>query len=253
MRDTVLIEEMTWPEVRDAIAGGKRRVIVMLGAMEQHGPHMPIGVDTYLGYATGARLARRLGDALVAPVVSLGYSRGHLPMAGTVSIEEPVLEAIIADVCRSLGQHGFKEIILLCSHGGNYHALQHALPGLRRELAGVRVSAITDFDEWLENTKQFAAREGLDMARLGVHAAQGETSMMLAHRPDLVQMDKACEGFLGDASIRWRSKVPPPMDEMSPTGILGDARNASAALGEKIFADRIERIARMIEAGELAG
>jgi len=69
MRDTVLIEEMTWPAVRDAIAGGKRRVIVMLGAMEQHGPHLPIGVDTYLGYATGERLARRLGDALVAPVV----------------------------------------------------------------------------------------------------------------------------------------------------------------------------------------
>ena len=253
MRDTVLIEEMTWPEVRDAIAGGRRRVIVMLGAMEQHGPHMPIGVDTYLGYATGARLARRLGDALVAPVVSLGYSAGHLPMAGTVSIEEPVLEATILDVCRSLARHGFREIILLCSHGGNYRALRNVLLKLRAEHADIRISAITDFDEWLENTKQFAAREGLDMARLGVHAAQGETSMMLAHRPDLVQMDKACEGFIGDASIRWRSKVPPPMDTMSPTGILGDARNSSAALGEKMFAERIERIAKMIEAGELAG
>ena len=51
MRDTVLIEEMTWPEVRDAIASGKRRVIAMLAAMEQHGAHMPIGTDTYLGYA----------------------------------------------------------------------------------------------------------------------------------------------------------------------------------------------------------
>ncbi|HXX39555.1 MAG TPA: creatininase family protein [bacterium] len=252
MRDTVLIEEMTWPEVRDAIAGGKRRVIVMLAAMEQHGPHLPIGVDTYLGYATGTRLARRLGDALVAPVVSLGYSAGHLPMAGTVSIEEPVLEATILDVCRSLARHGFEEIIVLCSHGGNYHALQHVLPQLRKELAAVRISAITDFDEWLESTKRFAAQEGLDMARLGVHAGQGETSMMLAHRPDLVQMDKACEGFTGDASIRWRSKVPPPMDEMSPTGILGDARGSTGALGERIFADRIERVAKMIERGELA-
>jgi len=253
MRDTVLIEEMTWPEVRDAIAGGKRRVIVMLAAMEQHGPHLPIGVDTFLGYATGTRLARRLGDALVAPVVTLGYSAGHLPMAGTVSIEEPVLEATILDVCRSLARHGFREIILLCSHGGNYHALAHTLPTLRRELAGVRISAVTDFDAWIAHTKQFAAREGLDVARLGVHAAQGETSMMLAHRPDLVQMDKACEGFMGDASIRWRSKVPPPMDEMSPTGILGDARGSTADLGEKLFAERIERLASMIEAGALAG
>jgi creatinine amidohydrolase len=253
MKDTVLIEEMTWPEVTDAIASGKRRVIVMLGAMEQHGPHLPIGTDTYLGYATGERLARRLGDALVAPVVSLGYSVGHLPMAGTVSIEESTLETIIVDVCRSLARHGFREIILLCSHGGNYRAIRNVLARLREEHRDIRISTITDFDEWLESTRKFAAREGLDMARLGVHAAQGETSLMLAYRPELVQMAKACEGFVGDASIRWRSKVPPPMDTMSPTGILGDARGSTAELGEKMFNERIERVARMIEEGVLAG
>ncbi len=252
MRDTVLIEEMTWPEVRAAIDGGKRRVIVMLGAMEQHGPHLPIGTDTYLGYATGERLARRLGDALLAPVVSLGYSVGHLPMAGTVTIEETTLETIIVDVCRSLAHHGFREIILLCSHGGNYRAIRSVLSRIREEHWEIRISTITEFDEWLEHTKKFAAREGLDMARLGVHAAQGETSLMLAHRPDLVQMDKACEGFVGDASIRWRSKVPPPMDTMSPTGILGDARGATVELGEKMFQERIERVARMIEEGVLS-
>jgi creatinine amidohydrolase len=251
MRETVLIEEMTWPEVRDAIAAGKRRVIVMLAAMEQHGPHLPIGTDTYLGYATGVRLARRLGDALVAPVITIGYSAGHLPMAGTLSIEESTLEAVIEDVCRSLARHGFHEIVLLCSHGGNYRALRNVLPRLRDRHAGIRVSAVADFDEWLEHTRAFAAREGLEMARLGVHAAQGETSLMLADRPDLVQMDKACEGFMGDASIRWRSKVPPPMDTMSPTGILGDARGSTAALGEKMFAERVERLASMIETGAL--
>ena len=252
MRDTVLIEEMTWPEIKAAIQSGKRRVIVMLGAMEQHGPHLPIGTDTYLGYAMGERLARRLGDALLAPVVSLGYSAGHLPMAGTVSIEEATLEAVIVDVCRSLARHGFREIIFLCSHGGNYRAVRGVLARLREEHREIRISTITDFDEWLEHAKQFAAREGLDMARMGVHAAQGETSLMLAHRPDLVQMDKACEGFMGDASIRWRSKVPPPMDTMSPTGILGDARGSTTELGEKMFAARIERVARMIEEGALA-
>lgn len=252
MPRTVLIEEMTWVEVRDAIAGGMRRVIVMLGAMEQHGPHMAIGTDTYLGYATGERLARRLGDALVAPVVSLGYSVGHLPMAGTVSIEEATLEAVIVDVCRSLVRHGFAEIILLCSHGGNYHALSNVLPRLRAEHARTRISALTDFDEWLVAAREFAAREGLEMARLGVHAGQGETSMMLAHRPDLVHMERAVEGFTGDASIRWKAKVPPPMDAMSPTGILGDARGSTDSIGEKMFADRIERLARAIEGGELA-
>jgi creatinine amidohydrolase len=252
MRDTVLIEEMTWPEVRSAIDSGKRRVIVMLAAMEQHGPHLPIGTDTYLGYATGERLARRLGDALVAPVVTIGYSVGHLPMAGTISIAESTLEAVIGDVCRSLAHHGFREIILLCSHGGNYRAIRTILSRLREEHGDIRISTLTDFDEWLEQMTKFAAREGLDMARLGVHAAQGETSLMLAYRPELVQMEKACEGFIGDASIRWRSKVPPPMDTMSPTGILGDARGSTAALGEKMFQERIERLAQMIEEGVLA-
>lgn len=251
-RDTVLIEEMTWMEVREAIAAGKRRVIVMLGAMEQHGPHLPIGTDTYLGYAVGERLTHRLGDALLAPVVSLGYSVGHLPMAGTVSIEESTLEAVIADVCRSLARHGFREIILLCSHGGNYHALANVLPRLRADHRGLRISAITDFDEWVEATRRFAQREGLNMTQIGVHAGQGETSLMLAHRPDLVQMDKAVEGFTGDASIRWRSKVPPPMDTMSPTGILGDARGSTAALGEKMLVERVDRLAKLIEDGLLA-
>jgi creatinine amidohydrolase len=253
MRDTVLIEEMTWVEVKEAVASGKRRVIVMLGAMEQHGPHMAIGTDTYLGYAIGERLARRLGDALVAPVVSLGYSVGHLPMAGTVSIEESTLELVILDVCRSLARHGFGEIILLCSHGGNYRALRNVLARLRAEHAPLRISAITDFDEWLEQTRRFAAAEGLDMTRLGVHAGQGETSLMLAHRPDLVDMTKACEGFTGDASIRWKSKVPPPMETMSPTGILGDARGATAELGERMLTLRVERLAEMIRTGVLSG
>jgi len=100
----------------------------------------------------------------------------------------------------------------------------------------------------------------LDPPRLNAHggalalrpADLDDHALMLAARPELVQMDKACEGFLGDASIRWRSKVPPPMDTMSPTGILGDARGSTRELGEKMFQERIEHLARMVESGALA-
>jgi creatinine amidohydrolase/Fe(II)-dependent formamide hydrolase-like protein len=77
--------------------------------------------------------------------------------------------------------------------------------------------------------------------------------MMLACHPDLVMMERACEGFMGDASIRWKAAVPPPMDEMSPTGILGDARGATAEIGERLFAFEIERWVEAIRSGELAG
>ncbi len=86
MPEEVLIERMTWTDVRDAMAAGKRTVIVPVAAMEQHGPHMAIGTDTYLGYEISVRLAKALGDGLVAPAIGIGYSVGHLPMPGTVSI-----------------------------------------------------------------------------------------------------------------------------------------------------------------------
>jgi creatinine amidohydrolase len=252
MGGTMLIEEMTWPEVRDAIVSGKKRVIVMLAAMEQHGPHLPIGTDTYLGYALAERLARRLGDALVAPVVTLGYSETFLPMAGTVSLEVSTLHAVVADVCRSLARHGFQEIILLPSHGGNYPILRDVLPRIREELSHVRILGKTDFD--VEGAKQFAVREGVELARLGAHAGQAETSQMLACRADLVHMDKACEGFTGDLSPYmpefYRSGFIPPMDGISPNGILGDPRESTRDLGEKMLQHVTERLAGMIEVGD---
>lgn len=184
MRDTVLIEEMVWLEARDAIAAGTRRGILVPAAMEQRGPHLPTGADTDLGHAIDLRLAQRLGDALVAPVIALGYSVGHLPVPGTVSVEEPTFETVVGDACRSLAHHHIRAIVLLRSHGGTDHAPQPVLPALREELCGIRLSTAPDVDEWLEHAKAFAARGGLDMARPGVHAGQGETSLMLADRPD---------------------------------------------------------------------
>jgi creatinine amidohydrolase len=168
-------------------------------------------------------------------------------MPGTVTLEEKTLESVIMDVCNSLARHGFRQIILLHSHGGNYRAVRNVLSDLREKHKSTNIFALTDFEEWLEDTRKFVAEEGLDMARLGVHSGQGETSLMLNSRPDLVEMDKACEGFMGDASIRWRSKVPPPMDKMSPTGILGDARGATAELGQKMHKRQIENLAKMIK------
>jgi creatinine amidohydrolase len=171
-------------------------------------------------------------------------------MPGTVSIEQETLETVIVDVCNSLARHGFRQIIILPSHGGNYRAVRNVLPRLREKHPSIDILGLTDFEEWLEDTKKFAVEEGLDMARLGVHSGQGETSLMLAHRPDLVQMDKAVEGFLGDASVRWRSKVPPPMDTMSPTGVLGDARGATAELGRKMLNRRVEYLAHIIQSSD---
>ncbi|MBI4280324.1 MAG: creatininase family protein [Armatimonadetes bacterium] len=245
----ILIERMTWEEIKHAIATGKRRVVVMIGAMEQHGPHLPIGTDTMLGYAIGERLARALGDALVAPVIPVGYSIGHINFPGTISIPEDLLQALIREWCRCLAHHGFTEIILAPSHGGNYRALREVVPSLQEELKGrARIVAFTDIEPWIAFYRDFSIAQGKDPARVGVHAAQGETSMMLAADPELVHMERAVEGFLGDASARWRNKVPDPMETVSPTGILGDARGSTAEFGEAMLRVKIEKMRR--ECGE---
>jgi creatinine amidohydrolase len=249
--ERVFIEDMTWPEVRDAITLGVVRVIVVVAAMEQHGPHLAESTDTHLGYAIAGRLARRLGGTLVAPAVTLGFSEMNMTLAGTVSLRASTLEAVLHDVCESLSRHGFREIVLLNAHGGNYPVLRDVLPRLRSAHPTLRIIATLRMDA--ERAKGFALREGLDIARLGAHAGQTETSMMLAYRPDLVQMDKACEGYIGDLSAMFAdfmtTKKFPPIDELSPTGILGDAHGSTRELGERILADRVDYLAAMIETG----
>lgn len=249
--DKIWIERMNWQDIKEAMASGARRVLLVVGAMEQHGPHMPIGTDTFLGHALAERVAHKLGDTLIAPVINLGYSVGHMPMPGTVTLSEETLGRVIVESCESLAHHGFEEIAIVISHGGNYRAVKDVLPSLQEKLAPTKVLASTDIESWLKQSKSVWQKYDLDPVRMGVHAGQGETSMMLAHMPGLVKMDRAVEGFTGDASIRWRSRVPPPMDTMSPTGILGDAREATAELGEILLEEKAEALAAQIRQGKL--
>jgi len=168
-----------------------------------------------------------------------------------VSLSVPTFNAVVADVCRSLARHGFREIFLCCSHGGNYPVLRNLVARIREEHPTLRIRAKTDWDT--EGTKQFVARESVNTARMGLHAGLSETSRMLACRPDLVQMDKARERFMGDLSPYLpefnRSGYFPPFDTISPTGILGDARESTRELGEKQLDHEIERFVVMMEAG----
>src|ERR671939_269900 len=95
--EEVLIEHMTWPEIEDAIKRGKRTAIVVAASSEQHGPHLPEATDALLGEELGARLAHRLGDALVAPVIRPGCSEHHMGFPGTISISADTLMTLLDD------------------------------------------------------------------------------------------------------------------------------------------------------------
>ncbi len=133
MTDKVLIEEMTWPEIKEAMESGKTTAILACGACEQHGPHLPTGTDTYLGTAIAERAARIAGNALVVPTLRPGLSEHHMHFPGSFTLRLGTFVALLEDSCESLARQGFERIVIFTSHGGNADVLR-AYPPLARQV-----------------------------------------------------------------------------------------------------------------------
>ncbi len=238
MRDTVLLEEMSWPDVQRAIESGVRSVVIMTASIEQHGPHLPTMTDTAIGYAVGERVARRLGKTLVAPVIRPGCSDHHLAFPGSLSIPTEVFIETVMAYVRSLAPHGFNTFILLSSHGGNFTALATAAQRLRDEFTpkGVRIidlggpEGLTDV---MKTMVEAAASLGAPQDVDAIHAEVTETSVMMLRHPALVHGDRLAQGYLGrlDRQELFRKGL----RAFTPNGILGDARGASPQIGEAVL------------------
>lgn len=242
----LLLDEMTWPEVAGALEDGWTTVVVAVGAIEQHGPHLPLQVDAARGDRLAVEVAARLGKALVAPTIRVGCSEHHMGFPGTISLRRTTLEAICLDYCVSLARHGFETVCLVPSHGGNFEPLKDMLDDLNRAVApGCRVRAYTDLTGflaiWQDSVRGAAA--GLE-DRVGGHADIAESSEMLAIRPDLVRQELAEEGFMGGFSEDLLDRIfRDGFRSVTRNGILGDARGMSAEIGERCIARAADTIA----------
>lgn len=241
MKDTVLLEEMSWPEVHAALEAGTRTMIIVTASIEQHGPHLPTMTDTAIGHAVGERLTRRLGNALMAPVIRPGCSDHHLAFPGSLSIPAEVfIETVIAYV-RSLVPHGFQTFVLLSSHGGNFMPLEVAAKRLREEFEakGVRIVAFAgpnDLRELMRVMVDTAAGLGAPQDVDVIHAEATETSIMMVRHPHLVATERAERGFLGRVDPQEVFRV--GLRAITPNGIFGDARPATREIGEALL-DRL--------------
>jgi creatinine amidohydrolase len=231
------LDRLTWPEVKSEIENGRDTVIVPFGSTEQHGRHMPLGTDAVLGDELGWGLADRL-DAFLAPTVRLGCSEHHLSFAGTISLSDETFMRIVADVVASLSRHGFRRIVLLPTHGGNFKPLAEAVAELK-PVDNVAVIAFTDLEGLVKAAFESSSSFGVNPAQSGAHSGEWETSLMLAFRPDQVKMDHAAEGFVGPLS-EIMEKVFDGIHNLNENGVLGDPRPATAAAGEQYFEDIIE-------------
>lgn len=245
MQNEILLEHMTWPQVKATIENGYTTAVVACGAVEQHGPHLPLFVDAEHGSKLSQEVAQRLGKALVAPTIRVGCSEHHMAFAGTLTLQTETFEAVCRDYCTSLARHGFKHICFIPSHGGNFGPLNNMLGRLGEAVGpGVKVLAFTDINGFIEIwTRIVEAEVGLG-SRVGGHADIAESSVMMALHPQLVRQGEAVAGYGGSLTPELMQRLfAEGIGAITPNGILGDARGMSERIGQRCIAELADMLA----------
>ena len=243
--------EVEWVKLKAhelrARANDNAVVIVPTAAVEQHGPHLPTWTDTCIGEAVAKRAATFAypkRPTLVTPVVWSGLSEHHMPFGGTLTLDYDTFHAVLRCLVQSLVRHGFKDVLISNSHGGNILAIQCAADRLAPE-TGATVVATTYVRECAD-----AIAAILEDQPHIMHAGEGETSMMMALAGHLVDTSELASlarprgrGALtaGRASYRWRSYT-----SASDIGITGNPARASAEKGERLLDAAAQGLADLI-------
>ncbi len=255
MEKTVLMEEMTWREIKQAVQDGRDTAILVAASVEQHGPHLPTATDTLIGYALAEGVAKKMGNALVAPVLRPALSRHHIDFPGTITLRMKTFVKVLEETCLSLHHHGFKRVVLFVSHGGNSDALNAFIPSIAKKVApDMRLLVVYPVEKNVKSLQEFLAKKGITRQKAGVHAGYSETSVMLFLRRDLVAMDKARPGLTDEDFYQpeniGRSKISSfihGVKSQSENGILGDPTGANPEVGREIFEQKVNDILEEIQ------
>ncbi|KAA9158437.1 mycofactocin biosynthesis peptidyl-dipeptidase MftE [Amycolatopsis acidicola] len=214
------LADLSWPEL------GRRILAVPLGAVEQHGPHLPYTVDTEVALALCERVAAQREDVVVAPPLPFGSSGEHAGFPGTLSIGQEATETVIVELVRSADSYA--GVILVCGHGGNVEPLRRAMKTLRYEGRNVRA--------W-----------GPGGPPDDTHAGRVETSVMLALRPSAVRLDRLEAGNTAPLPHLINQLREGGVRAVSPNGVLGDPVGASAEEGERILLDWVNGLRETVD------
>lgn len=244
--------DWSWPELdawRCAARAHELVAVLPLGATEQHGPHLPLAVDTTLAHAMLAAAAAQLGPdsrALLLPTLPVGFSPEHAAFAGTLSLSAETCLRVWGDVAASVAGAGLRRLVLFNTHGGHVGLMQAAAREWRSRL-GLLVYCVNWFDlplaepDGRDPLERFSAHE----RRFGAHAGQIETALMRAIAPEAVRLAQAGVfassaelraqqgGILGNgrsARLAWQAQ------DYHPSGAMGDAAAACAADGAALLA-----------------
>lgn len=243
-RTSVRLEERTWTEVEAELDNGTRTAVVAVGSIEQHGPHLPLVMDTLAGDELARRIAEGLGDALAAPTIRPGCSGHHMDFPGTITVPPETLMDTIRAYCRSLDEHGFEHVALVPTHGGNFAPVNTVAPDVAREI-DANVIAVADLHDLMSLQNEGLREAGLDEEPV-IHAGAAETAVVMAVDEGLVRSDELEVGHRGEVSTaRLLSEG---FQSITENGVLGDPRRATEGAGEKILARVTEAYVDRIEA-----
>lgn len=232
------IEELSWPEF-DRIKDKVVAVILPVGSVEAHGRHLPLGTDVFaplkIAELVEQKVRERGKEVLVMPPIWYGHSFALNAYPGTINVRPESLRMYVGDVLAELAAEGFKKIVLLNGHGGNVYPLTEAAEDVAELYPDVEVYLINWWLDFREDILSVCSSQG--------HAGEDETSVMLAIRPELVNMREA-RGRRVKRKIRVIKKD--IGKEVFPDGLNDDPSSATAEKGERILQIVSESIARVI-------
>ena len=237
----VFLDELTWTELRDLQQAGTKTVIIGTAGQEQKGPHMVTGEHKYVLTHTTERIARTLGDAVVAPIITYvpegsweAPLRGHMAKAGSITLPEDRFVELLVHAGKSLHAGGFKTVILIGDSGGNQSGMKTAADALNLAWKDDGGRALFIGDYYTKSTadiRTYLGSLGFSMESIGSHAGMVDTSELLFVNPSLVRKERLA-----------------PSGGSADSGVNGDPSKATAELGKKLVQIKIDNALAQIRA-----
>jgi creatinine amidohydrolase len=228
------VNDLSWFDIAEYLRSDDR-VILPLGATEEHGPHLGLGTDTLEATAI-AEQAGEIAQVPVVPTMPFGMSESLMGFPGTLSLKPETLIRVLCDILTALHRHGFRRVLIVNGHGGNTPCLSAAVQTVAESLPGLRVKNFqwwTDAEAYSIVTREMGVQQGS-------HAADGETAFMLAIRPQAVHIERLT-GHDAPANESRELGTIHNFAMQFPDGIMGNhPGHATAEAGKKILAKSVE-------------
>jgi len=238
------LAEVQWPEI-NRIDREKTVAVIPVGSMEQHGPHLPFQVDTFVASRLAEDLEKSMPEILLVPAVWSGVSAHHMDFPGSITIRAKIFIDLLHDICASLHHHGFRRIVLLNGHGGNRSSLEVLGQELFVEF-GLTVNTLAYWDVVPDLVKSLKKSKSKGMG----HSGELETALMLYLAPQWVNRNAIPQGVLGieDEGPTDGIKRYVNMKEHSEPGVIGRPSAATAEIGETLYKGALQALQQAMRA-----